>query len=236
MRVTHIYHSGFAVELEGCSLVFDWYEGALPELPTNLPLVVFVSHSHRDHYDRRIWDLPRSFADVRYVVDADVARMAPDGLDVTSVGPHEDHELGLGGGRLRVRTLESNDEGVAFLVTVDRRTGEGDAEDETTLFFSGDLNSWQWDRAVDLNEASDAFFRRELGTIAGAHVSAAFVPVDPRLRDPDAGLCAYLDVVGADAVFPMHYWDDRAAAGRCLEDPRVAPYAGRIHLADVTEL
>ena len=52
MRVTHIYHSGFAVELPFCTLLFDWYKGELPQLHRDLPLVVFVSHEHYDHYGR----------------------------------------------------------------------------------------------------------------------------------------------------------------------------------------
>ena len=31
MKITHIYHSGFAVELTHCILIFDWYKGVLPE-------------------------------------------------------------------------------------------------------------------------------------------------------------------------------------------------------------
>ena len=31
MKITHIYHSGFVIELERTVLIFDWYEGDLPE-------------------------------------------------------------------------------------------------------------------------------------------------------------------------------------------------------------
>lgn len=30
MKITYIGHSGFAVELAGCALLFDYYEGTLP--------------------------------------------------------------------------------------------------------------------------------------------------------------------------------------------------------------
>ena len=52
MRITHIYHSGFAVELACCTLLFDWYTGELPRLRYDLPLVTLVSHEHSDHYGR----------------------------------------------------------------------------------------------------------------------------------------------------------------------------------------
>lgn len=235
MRVAHIYHSGFAVGLPGCNLTFDWYAGALPPLARDLPLVVFVSHSHYDHYDARIWDLPRTFLQVTYVVDESVAQHAPAGLDVRAVRAHQslgltlpassarpDAQSGTPSVELRVRTLESNDEGVAFLVRTQGRT----------LFFSGDLNSWQWDREARANKASDEFFRRELRRAAGGapvHVDAAFVPIDPRLTDPVAGLVAYMEELGADVVFPMHYWDNRRQAQDAIaHDPRVAPYKGRL--------
>ena len=36
MKITFIYHSSFAVELENCVLVFDYYgEGQLPTIPEN---------------------------------------------------------------------------------------------------------------------------------------------------------------------------------------------------------
>lgn len=245
MRVTHIYHSGFAVELPSCNLLFDWYTSALPPLARDLPLVVFVSHSHYDHYDARIWRLAKDFPQVTYVVDASVAPNAPAGLDVRAVRPNQDLSLTLPASgaqpdaltgaqpdanpvELRIRTLESNDEGVAFLASAQGRT----------LYFSGDLNSWQWDREAEKNEASDQFFRRELRRAANAwrhpHVDAAFVPVDPHLTDPVAGLVAYMEELGADVVFPMHYWDrQREARDAVARDPRAAQYASRLVWDDV---
>jgi L-ascorbate metabolism protein UlaG (beta-lactamase superfamily) len=57
MRITHIYHSGFAVELASCNLLFDWYTGELPALSADVPLAVFVSYEHSDHYNLAIWGL-----------------------------------------------------------------------------------------------------------------------------------------------------------------------------------
>ena len=84
MRVTHIYHSGFAVELPACTLLFDWYTGELPQLRRDLPLVVFVSHEHSDHYGRCIWPLREQFPNTHYVLDKDVAADAPADARVTA--------------------------------------------------------------------------------------------------------------------------------------------------------
>lgn len=232
MRVTHIYHSGFAVELSACTLLFDWYTGELPQLRHGLPLVVFVSHEHHDHYGQCIWPLREQFPNVSYVLDKDVAANAPTDARVTAVEPHMAYELQLPAASgpdpttLRVQTLESNDEGVAFLV---RACG-------TTIYFSGDLNSWQWARPAEQNAASEKFFRTELERIAHGPVDLAFVPIDPRLEDPTAGIAAFMGVVGTHALFPMHYWGRAEEARALMADPRLAPYAGITHFEDVCEL
>ncbi len=232
MRVTHIYHSGFAVELPVCTLLFDWYTGELPKLRRDLPLVVFVSHEHYDHYGQCIWPLREQFANVCYVLDKDVAKDAPADARVIAVEPHKTYELQLGttpGANpvaLSVQALESNDEGVAFVVHI---CG-------TSIYFSGDLNSWQWDRPAEENAASEMFFRTELSRIAPAPVDLAFVPLDPRLKDPAAGIAAFMDVVGTRALFPMHYWDRAGEACALMTDPRLAPYAGVMHFENTCEL
>lgn len=45
MHVTFLDHSGFLVELPGLTLLFDWWKGDLPPLPSG-PLLVFASHRH----------------------------------------------------------------------------------------------------------------------------------------------------------------------------------------------
>ncbi|MFQ9345343.1 MAG: MBL fold metallo-hydrolase [Coprococcus sp.] len=54
MRVTYIGHSGFSVELESHILLFDYYEGTMPEFDPAKKLLVFASHSHPDHFNREI--------------------------------------------------------------------------------------------------------------------------------------------------------------------------------------
>ena len=55
MKITHIYHSGFVIELERTVLIFDWYEGDLPEFDPDKKVYVFVTHCKADHYSPRIW-------------------------------------------------------------------------------------------------------------------------------------------------------------------------------------
>jgi len=228
MRVSRLYHSGFAVELDDRVLVFDWYRGTLAT-SCGKRAYVFVSHEHHDHYDPRIWGLRdearRTGApEPTYVLDEDVAPFSPEGARVVMATPSQTFDVD----DMRIITLASNDEGVAFLV---RTPG-------VTIYHGGDLNVWWWpNREVELNELSDTICRQELRAIAGEDVDVAFVPLDPRLGPDGArGLEAFMQVVGARDVFPMHYADDRAGALALAEEPRLAPWRDRLHFEDECNL
>ena len=45
MKVTFIYHSSYFVELDHCCLLFDYYQGDIPQV--GKPLYVFASHRDR---------------------------------------------------------------------------------------------------------------------------------------------------------------------------------------------
>ena len=59
MKVTFICHSCFLVETAECYYLFDYYKGKLPALDTDKPLLVFVSHSHQDHYNPAVFAMLR---------------------------------------------------------------------------------------------------------------------------------------------------------------------------------
>ena len=50
MKITYIHHSAFLVETESVYLLFDYFQGNLPELSEKKPLYVFASHRHPDHF------------------------------------------------------------------------------------------------------------------------------------------------------------------------------------------
>ena len=68
MKITYLDHSGFAVEYKKYVLIFDWYKGKLPEFDSEKEIYVFSSHSHYDHFDRKIFELENIYPNVRYVL------------------------------------------------------------------------------------------------------------------------------------------------------------------------
>ena len=228
MIVTHLYHSGFLVELPELTLLFDWYRTEVPgwgenevRLRADKKLYVFVSHAHGDHFAPAIWDIAlRSHGtDPTFIVDAEVADLAPKGidLDVVSCEPETIYEID---DMVEVTTLESTDLGVAFLVEA---CG-------WTIYHAGDLSVWWWpERDLSLNEASEKNCRYFLEVIEGKHVDLAFLPITPRAgTEGDRGIELFMNTIGADVVVPMHYGDDREGALRLANSARLAPWRDRM--------
>lgn len=210
MKVTYLHHSGFAVETETKILLFDYYtQGGRyayfdPAAHTGKDIFVFVSHFHEDHYDRRILDWAGREG-VRYVFSKDVWAGRGFTGEKLTVKPHEAHDFA----GIHIETLKSNDEGVAFLVEADGKT----------LYHAGDLNWWHW------NGESDAFNRdiaksytKEIDRLKGRRIDAAFIPTDSRLQDKYCWAADYfMREVGAEALFPMHFWGKFGVCGMLKE-------------------
>lgn len=219
MRVTHLYHSGFLVELEHSLLLFDYYRGRLPALPPEKPLYVFVSHAHPDHYDPSIWQLYKERPGVKYILHKKVP--IHHGADILRVGCRERYELD----GLAIETLRSTDVGCAFVVRAEERR----------FYHAGDLNWWHWEGEPEASNAwQDKAFHEELARIAGARFDCVFLPLDPRQEGCAFwGFADFLKACPAAHVFPMHYGDDKAAMLAYLSLPELAPWAGRIETAEV---
>ena len=214
MKIQYIYHSGFFVELEECNLIFDYYTGRLPEFDREKPLYVFASHRHHDHYDPLIYRLRQEVRQVTYILSEDirVSRHEEKQKDVIFIGPREMRQIGP----LKVETLLSTDEGVAFAVECGGKS----------IYHAGDLNWWHWNGEPDeYNEAMAENYKREIDHLGGRHFDVAFVPVDPRLEDKFwLGIDYFMRNTDTDRVYPMHCWDSPVILDKLLEAPCSEPY------------
>lgn len=243
MKITHIYHSAFTVEMQHCTLLFDWYKRSLPEIPADKKLYVFCSHAHEDHYSPQIWDLQKTFKDVTYVMDEGIGDAAkhPD-ADIVTVRPRQVYmlpEAGTGPASLKVITLESTDMGVAFYIETEGKR----------IYHAGDLNVWFWnDEPMEDNIASEKKCREQMQFLADCirkeHPEAgragqsglpklldvAFVPLDFRLEEhAPRCMASFMEILGAQYVFPMHYWGREAQVREYMKDERIGKYADRIY-------
>ena len=92
VTVTYIKHSGFLVETKESYLLFDYWEGKLPELQYDKELYVFSSHAHHDHYTKDIFKLENKCKKVVYVLSSDIKRASSfwkKAENVLFMKPHE---------------------------------------------------------------------------------------------------------------------------------------------------
>ena len=206
MRVTFIAHSGFLVETDAAALLFDWWKGALPAIAPEVPLYVFTSHGHEDHFDPKIFALDDGRREVRFLLGRDI-RLTPRNLDRWGVSERTAEKcLRLKGGQtcalpgVKVEALSSTDEGAAFLASAGGRT----------LFHAGDLNWWHWegeDKAWNNNMAAN--FKKYAEPLRGRTVDLAMLPLDPRLGEAGFwGPKYFLELADIKAFLPMHQWND----------------------------
>lgn len=210
MKVTYLGHSGFLVEMDTAYFLFDYFRGEIPVLEREKPLVVFSSHKHHDHYNRKIWELRKQYPKVRYVLSRDIPLSpgvrAKIGLTdqeaeaVLRVRPRQCYELEvLPGKNLQIETLRSTDMGVAFFLTYEGKT----------LYHAGDLHLWLWEEEGEeyMRDMETQFFQAT-EKLKGRSVDAAFLLLDHRLEcTMYEGMDAYLKMLDASYVFPMHMWD-----------------------------
>ena len=71
MKVTFLYHSSYFVEMDTCCLLFDYYQGDIPQV--DKPLYVFASHSHGDHFSPVIFQLAQGGKEVHYLLSDDIS-------------------------------------------------------------------------------------------------------------------------------------------------------------------
>ena len=211
IKIDYLGHSGFFVENESSMLLFDYYYGDLSFLEEKLeekPLFVFSSHAHGDHFNPEIFTIVNKHKKTRYHLSFDIKGKptVPNNLNIQYLDvdrTYEIEDLGI------VKTLQSTDEGVAFLIKTS----------DETLFYAGDLHWWDWPgEDPDWLTEQETVFKREIGKIKNESIDIAFAVLDSRLEDNYAkGMTHILSELHPRYVLPMHFWDDRSVVERFKE-------------------
>lgn len=203
IKVRYIYHSGFIVEYNNISFIFDYYKGDIPKLCDNV--VVFSSHNHRDHFNPSIMELKKKYKNVTYVLSNDIK-----GYDCISVKGNMVYNIIVDNNNLKIETFNSTDEGVAFLITYN----------DLSIFHAGDLNLWCWEEeGIEYVNKMEKDFYEYTKPLKGRKVDVAFYLLDYRLdnRCYD-GIIAFNKLIDAKYIFPMHMWDRYDLIGKCNKD------------------
>ena len=151
MKLDYIYHSGFAIEADGVTVIIDYYKdsseteynkGIVHDYLLGRPgeLYVLSSHFHPDHFNREVllWKAERP--DIHYIFSKDILKhrraTREDATYINKGDVYEDPNI-------RIEAFGSTDVGISFLIDL-----QG-----IRLFHAGDLNNclqtlWPADRCI----------------------------------------------------------------------------------------
>lgn len=220
IKLTYIYHDCFVVENDSDIFVFDYWKdpfterGELPFFITSSAkektLNIFVSHHHKDHYSKHIFEWNNLFKTTRYFLSADTARscryiLKPDSIyegpkpnpeDVIILKPGERFKHGT----LEVYVYSSTDIGNSYLVRSDNKT----------IFHAGDLNAWVWDDEELWQDNAECIktFKAIIESIKKdfTDIDYAMFPVDPRLgKETFTGARIFNGELKIKTFIPMHF-------------------------------
>lgn len=218
MRLTYIFHSGFAVEHPNFTIIFDYYKDSLGNnkgvvhdrlLHRPQKLYVLSSHSHPDHFNPEVLEWRDIRSDITYIFSKDIETMSGvPGLRYKSINFVDKGEI-YTDEFLQITAFGSTDLGISFKVTFDNRV----------IFHAGDLNNWHWNEEStdeEVIEAEQAYLD-ELNHIAASTpcLDLAMFPVDPRLgADYMLGAEQFLEKIPTRLFVPMHFGEayDKAQA------------------------
>ena len=240
MRVIFVQHSCFVVEIENKVLIFDWFDknriagyefgGVMPQFSKDKEIYLFASHKHQDHFDLQSLKWIEKYPKMHFILSKDIRLGAnylkrneiPENIKnyITFVKPLSTYEVG----DLEIRTLNSTDAGVAFLVKANGQT----------IYHAGDLNDWTMEGAGDIiNGKMKRDYRRALKELEGVHIDVAFVVLDARIGVHQfEGFDYFMQNVNADVIFPMHMWRDYSAIARYKAQSKNIRFIERI--VDIT--
>lgn len=206
LNIHYFLHSGFSVETTDFILIFDFYKEVLRnnENSTNLkkllssgkPVYVFVSHSHADHFNKKIFTWEGS--SIKYIISDDI-KLKESKSNYIFVKKNDVLTLD----NLAIKVFGSTDAGVSFLVSVDG----------LNIFHAGDLNWWHWKEDSDEdNQNAEKWFKEEIALINGEKIDLAFFPVDTRLEENFyLGGNYFIENMNPRYFIPMHIGNSSVA-------------------------
>lgn len=209
VKINYLFNSGFTLETEKYLLIFDYYKDTVSEgnkdrtngavgeedLKINKDILVFSSHSHKDHFNPVILEWQDIRPNIKYVLSSDI-EVVRKNENIKFISAYEELKVG----DVYVKAYGSTDIGISFLVKV-----EG-----ITVFHAGDLNWWYWwdDTEGEIQQA-ERWFKDEVNRIKEEKIDIAFFPVDPRLEhNYCVGGEHFIKEINPQIFIPMHFGEN----------------------------
>jgi len=213
-KITHLFHSGYAVETTEHFLIFDYYQPVLKEndgiangiitgnyLKNKKNVLVFVSHNHADHFDPIILDWAKDNPAITYILSSDV-HTNTNQLHCKMLSAYEETAVN----QVNIKTFGSTDQGISFFLQVDG----------LSIFHAGDLNWWHWTgESLAEQRTAELAFKAEIEKIREqiTNIDIAFFPIDRRMEEfYSIGAEYFAENCKPKLLVPMHFGNDFAAS------------------------
>lgn len=208
IRIQFIYHSGFIIETNQLTLIFDYYKG--PVKLKKKKTLVFSSHSHADHYHPTILEWEKDIADIHYILSSDI-NVKQKNEKIKLLSPYEETAID----DVKIKTFGSTDIGVSFLVSCNG----------LDIFHAGDLNWWYWwGESPEEIANAEKLYKEEVAKLKGTNIDIAFFPVDPRLEhNYRVGADYFIEQISPKILIPMHFADNPETAEKYAEIMKDSP-------------
>lgn len=208
MKLEYIYHSGFAIEADGVTVIIDYYKDTSEEVPykgrvhddlLKKPGVLYVlaSHFHPDHFNREVLSWKTERPDIRYILSKDILKhrcaSAEDATYINKGDVYQDEHI-------RIEAFGSTDVGISFLIDL-----QG-----VRLFHAGDLNNWHWSEESTPEEIrkAEGDFLAEVKLLQekAPQMDVTLFPVDSRIgKDYMRGAKQFVERIKSTIFAPMHF-------------------------------
>ena len=241
MKLDYIYHSGFAIEADGVTVIIDYYKdsseevfnkGIVHDYLLEKPGVLYVlcSHFHPDHFNREVLSWKTLRPDIRCIFSKDILKhrraSAEDAIYINKGDIYEDEHI-------RIRAFGSTDVGISFLIDLQGKR----------LFHAGDLNNWHWSEESTPQEIhkAEGDFLAEVRDLqqAAPTIDVAMFPVDSRIgKDYMRGAEQFVERIKIRIFVPMHFSEDYQGgnAFRQFAESKGCRFLGITHRGESFEL
>ncbi len=223
INAMYLGHSGFLIDHPDVTMIFDWSQGRLPEIRTDKPLCVFISHVHSDHFNPEILNVVAAHPKAEIYLGYDHSIPEIDEM-------LEKHKISFLDGEQKIisnickqgmiiSTYRSTDLGVALLVEIGRRK----------FFHAGDLYLMQtFDRNLfsimprehikqifgtyldsydEYLNLSVKEFNEFTEPLKGMTIDYGMIPLDPRVSGVGyETVRRYMELAEIKSWSPMHLW------------------------------
>lgn len=227
--LSFVWHDCFVLDSPHAgSFVFDFWTDprsdgkGMPDFVARLResgkrVFFIVSHHHKDHFVKDIFEWSLGWPEAHYVISRDTAKMMrhmlrPESIwkgvrvppeQITILSPGESAEID----GVRFDAFGSTDIGNSYVITIPP-AHPGDSP--LHIFHAGDLNAWLWKDESTPAEVTAALrgFTDILAVISRCHphLDVAMMPVDSRIGSEwYTGASLLVRAIDIDMFIPMHF-------------------------------